>query len=532
MPLPTKSLLRRLLPFCLPALVLAAWALLTAAGSVPPLLLPSPGAVAERAWRLLASGELLQHAAVSMARVFAGFLISASAALSLALLIHRRPLLEETLSLVLESLRVIPPLSLVPLLILWLGIDEAPKLAIVVLASFFPIYLSSLTALRGVRTAYSDLVRMLGLTEAEAVREICIPGAAPGIITGLRLGFGYAWRALVGAELIAAASGLGYLIEDASSLARTDVVLVGILSIALLGILCDQIFGRLAALLTPWQGRSERPVERAADAIAKGAPKTACSGSAREAADAAPRCGIALEALTVTYPGLSSPPVHGLSFEAAPGTVTAILGRSGCGKTTLLKALAGLLSPLSGSIHFTGRPAPKIALVFQEPTLLPWKTVRENAELALLPDVRKGALTQSAAQQSAAEALSLTGLSGLAERYPRALSGGQQQRAGLARALAARPDILLMDEPFGALDALTRLELQDVSRRLFSARRMTVIMITHDVREAVRMADRALVLREGRVASAMALDLPYPRRAADPRAAQAEESLLAELMRR
>ena len=131
-----------------------------------------------------------------------------------------------------------------PLLILWLGIDEAPKLAIVVLASFFPIYLSALTALRSVSSKYKELAQMLGLTESARVQEILLPGAAPGILTGLRLGFGYAWRALVGAELIAAASGLGYLIEDASSLARTDVVMVGILTIAGLGILCDQLFRR------------------------------------------------------------------------------------------------------------------------------------------------------------------------------------------------------------------------------------------------------------------------------------------------
>ncbi|HAB82266.1 MAG TPA: hypothetical protein DCE69_03225, partial [Sutterella wadsworthensis] len=112
-----------------------------------------------------------------MGRVFAGFLLSASAALGLALLLYRRPLWESALSLVLEALRVIPPLSLVPLLILWLGIDEAPKLAIVVLASFFPIYLSALTALRSVSSKYKELAQMLGLTESARVQEILLPGA-------------------------------------------------------------------------------------------------------------------------------------------------------------------------------------------------------------------------------------------------------------------------------------------------------------------------------------------------------------------
>ena len=136
-----RSGLRRFLPILLPAVILLGWWLVTSSGAVPALLLPGPGAVAKRFLSLLDSGELLTHAAVSMGRVFAGFLLSASAALGLALLLYRRPLWESALSLVLEALRVIPPLSLVPLLILWLGIDEAPKLAIVVLASFFPIYL-------------------------------------------------------------------------------------------------------------------------------------------------------------------------------------------------------------------------------------------------------------------------------------------------------------------------------------------------------------------------------------------------------
>lgn len=532
-----RNPLRRLLPFVLPALLLAAWWAASAAGAFPPILLPGPDAVARRFGRLIASGELFGHAGTSMARVFAGFLISSTAALGLALLLHRRPVLESALSLVLEALRVIPPLSLVPLLILWLGIDEAPKLAIVVLASFFPIYLSSLAALRGVRERYRDLARVFGLSERRAVREILLPGAAPGILTGLRLGFGYAWRALVGAELIAAASGLGYLVEDASSLARTDVVMVGILTIAVLGILCDKLFGRVALAFTPWM----RPEARHAPAAAPAAPAAASPAAASrnlptaETVPERPMRGITFENLTVTYPGLEVPPVRDLTLTAEAGRVTAVLGRSGCGKTTLLKAAAGLLEPASGAVRFTGGDGarPHVSMVFQEATLLPWKTVRENVALAL-PEPGSGADAAELARREAKvnEVLALTGLTELAGRLPDALSGGQQQRAGLARALAADPEILLMDEPFGALDALTRLELQRESRALFARSRMTVLMITHDVAEAVRMADRAAVLRDGRAAAEFAIDLPHPRRTSDPAAGALEEAVLAELLRR
>lgn len=522
-------MLKKALPLVLPLLLLLLWWGVAASGAVPPLLLPGPEAVARRFMTLLASGELLRHAAVSMARVFSGFLLSASAALLLALLFCRHPKVEGAFSLTLEALRVVPPLSLVPLLILWLGIDEAPKLAIVVLASFFPVHLSALSAMRSVRGSFLDLSRVLGLSGTETVRHILMPGAAPGIITGLRLGFGYAWRALVGAELIAAASGLGYLIEDASSLARTDVVIVGILTIAGLGILCDALFRRAARVLTPWTAPEESRRREPARAAVPAPQREEAPAQAAPERPLKTLPGIELEDLTVGYPGGGRPPVEHLSFTVAPGRITALLGRSGCGKTTLMKAVAGLLPIRSGAVRFTGRAHPKTAMVFQEPTLLPWKTVRENVAAALFSELgERAALTDPRVD----EALRLVGLESRAQSLPGELSGGQQQRVGFARALAARPDVLLMDEPFGALDALTRRELQDESTAVFARRRMTVLMITHDVREAVRMADAAVILRAGAAPEVFPVDLPHPRRLSDPGVAALEERILDELMRR
>lgn len=224
-------------------LVLLWWA---ASRHVPSLLLPSPAAVGEAFLSLLASGEWFVHAGQSLARVFAGYATASTLALGAAALLYRRPRLEGWLSPLMESLRVVPPLSLIPLLILWLGIDEAPKLAIVVLASFFPVFVTTREALARVARDYEDVSNVLALTPVERLRHVLLPGAAGPVSAGLRLGFGYAWRALVGAELIAASSGLGYLIEDAGSLAHTDVVFVGILSIALLGVGFDALFRRLA----------------------------------------------------------------------------------------------------------------------------------------------------------------------------------------------------------------------------------------------------------------------------------------------
>lgn len=244
--------MRTLRYFALPILLLAAWWWITRDGRIPAILLPSPSAVLTAAEELMASGEWFRHVGVSLLRVFSGYAAASAAALSLAALLARSPRMEAGAQVLLESLRVVPPLSLIPLLILWLGIDEAPKLAIVVLASFFPIYLSTISALKWADQRYGELAAYLQLTPAERLRHVLLPGAAPQILTGLRLGFGYAWRALVGAELIAAGSGLGYLIEDAGALVRTDVVIVGILTIAVLGVALDALYKHLIERLIPW----------------------------------------------------------------------------------------------------------------------------------------------------------------------------------------------------------------------------------------------------------------------------------------
>lgn len=512
------------LPWFAPAVFLALWWIVSELGLFPPILLPSPQAVFSRAWQLLASGELFEHAATSLARVFAGFLISSTLALACAFLFHALPRAERAASLVFEALRVVPPLSLVPLLILWLGIDEAPKLAIVILASFFPIYLSSFDALRSTDRSYASLARILGLSSAERIRHVLLPGAAPGILTGLRLGFGYAWRALVGAELIAAASGLGYLIEDASMLAKTDIVMVGILSIAVLGVACDALFRRVLERFLP--GRSRK----AGKPVTSKAASTSAADLRRATADDAQLPGIDIARLRAGYPDaqgiVERPTIDGLSLALRPGTITALLGRSGCGKTTLLKVIAGLLPASGGRVTFSSGKRPLLGMVFQAPTLLPWKTVRENVRLALLGE------PVSQADARVDEVLALVGLLARAEDYPQNLSGGQQQRVGFARALARSPKLLLMDEPFGALDAITRSELQRESIRIFASTRMTVLMITHDVREAVAMADRIAVMAEGTIAASFDLKMPQPRRLTDPKVAALEERILAELLSR
>ena len=174
-----------------------------------------------------------------------------------------------------------------------------------------------------------------------------------------------------------------------------------------------------------------------------------------------------------------------------------------------------------------GAPAdakPGLGVVFQTPMLLPWKTVRENVELALLP------LAPEERRVKAESALALAGLLDRAQDWPQNLSGGQQQRVGFARALARSPQLLLMDEPFGALDALTRSELQLECVRIFAETKMTVLMITHDVREAVAMADRIALMARGVIDSGVDVPATKPRRLSDPATAALEERILGRLM--
>lgn len=221
-------------------------------GLAHPYLLPSPERVVLAALDLYDRGVLGTHVAASLWRVGVGFALTVSVAVPLAVINALLPAVHGLLRLVLEALRVTPPLALVPLLILWLGIGEASKLAIVVLASFFPVYMNTLAGLQQADRRLLELARTIELTPTERVVHILVPGALPGMVTGLQLGFGYSWRALVGAELIAAPAGLGYLIIDSSEMARTDRVMVGILAIAALGAASDALFRQLAALLTPW----------------------------------------------------------------------------------------------------------------------------------------------------------------------------------------------------------------------------------------------------------------------------------------
>ncbi|MCL4560707.1 MAG: ABC transporter ATP-binding protein [Chloroflexi bacterium] len=197
-----------------------------------------------------------------------------------------------------------------------------------------------------------------------------------------------------------------------------------------------------------------------------------------------------------------------VNFKVYPQEFVCVLGPSGSGKTTLLRVLAGLQNPTQGDVSFAGGQ-PRIGVVFQQANLMPWRTVLENITLPMeLWGVPKGQ-----ARQSARELIDLVGLQGFEDSRPRDLSGGMAQRVAIARSLIQDPDLLLLDEPFGSLDALTRERMGAELMRIWQARRKTVIMVTHSISEALFLSDRVLVLtsRPGRVNLDLPVDLPRPR---------------------
>jgi ABC-type nitrate/sulfonate/bicarbonate transport system permease component len=230
-----------------PLLVLLLWQAAANSGWVSAYLLPAPMTVLSTFFKLCASGGLARHVYSSLFRVLGGFTLSCLIAFFLALLVHRCRSLEDLLAAPLALLRMIPPLAMVPLLILWLGIGNATQITVIVLASFFPIFLNACAGLKRVTAAQRELADSLRLSRRRYYRYVLLPAATPSMVTGVRLAFGYSWRALIGAELIAASSGLGYMIIDAQGMQRTDEVIVGILAIGVIGWLLDLSFTRAVA---------------------------------------------------------------------------------------------------------------------------------------------------------------------------------------------------------------------------------------------------------------------------------------------
>ncbi|QKK19369.1 ATP-binding cassette domain-containing protein [Rhizobium indicum] len=221
--------------------------------------------------------------------------------------------------------------------------------------------------------------------------------------------------------------------------------------------------------------------------------------------------------------------LRGINLHIPAGQFVAVIGKSGCGKSTLLRILMGLDEPSAGELHFEdadgAQASPNARIVFQEPRLLPWLSVADNVVVGL-----GDGIDSRAAAKAADAVLAEVQLSEKTREWPARLSGGQRQRVALARALVSRPGVLALDEPLGALDALTRISMQELINRVWRELGFTAVLVTHDVSEAVHLADRVIVLDEGRIALDLAIPYPRPRRHGHPGLAELEGRLLAAIL--
>lgn len=218
--------------------------------------------------------------------------------------------------------------------------------------------------------------------------------------------------------------------------------------------------------------------------------------------------------------------LRGIDLHIPAGQFVAIVGQSGCGKSTLLRLIAGLEKPTAGTISFgEDTRAEDIRVMFQEPRLLPWASVLSNVEVGLGRDRQK-----ADAKARAEQALGEVGLADKRDQWPSLLSGGQKQRVALARALVSHPRVLALDEPLGALDALTRISMQSLLNRVWNDQEFTSILVTHDVSEAVALADRVLVIEDGRIAQDITVDIARPRQHGAADQAALEGAILRHLL--
>jgi sulfonate transport system permease protein len=243
---------RFLLPLAVPVVLLVLWQIASDTGCLKPSILPSPFVIFQTLLELLKSGELFQNLKISLARVLEGFVIGAGLGLIVGFAMGLSKPMERAFSLITGLLRPIPTIAWIPALILWLGIGESSKVTVIAVGSFWPVLLSAIQGVRSTDPKYLEVARVLEKDAQTILLKVIIPSALPSIFTGLRVGMGIAWASVVGAELIAASSGIGFMIMYAREVSQPDVMLVGVLAIGLTGLLIDFLLLQLQRRLLQW----------------------------------------------------------------------------------------------------------------------------------------------------------------------------------------------------------------------------------------------------------------------------------------
>ena len=445
-------------------------------------------------WHGLTDGNLKSDLMFSLRNILAGLAIATVVGVGLGVMIGEHKRLQVATAPLLDFARATPTVAFVPVIILTLGIGAAPKVFLIFLGTLWPILLNTISGVRGINPAVREIARSYRIPWGLRLWKVVLPGALPQIFAGIRVALSIAVVLMVvseiydrpgqlhSAERIELPGGrhLGRNDSDRHPRLRPE----------------PRAAGRRA--------RVPRLVLPACSQVSPGRPRERRTGGCRMRRGSSGTV-ITHERAALVVDRLSKSYGHGkdaqrvlseLSMRVEPGEFVCIVGPSGAGKTTLLRCLSGLLAPTSGSVSYGGQtvsaPLADIAVVFQDyrGSLMPWMSVRDNVAfplqgLGVKRDVRR---------RRADDALAAVGLADVGHKYPWQLSGGMQQRVAIARGLAYESPVLLMDEPFGSVDAQARFELEDLVLNLRAKLAISVIVVTHDIDEAVYLGDRVIVL--------------------------------------
>ena len=504
---------------------LAAWEGLSRSGFVSVALFPPPTRVMVALWDMVVNGGLARDTMLSLSRLFAGVAVGVTVAVTVGLLTGSIPRLAVIIEPLVQLLRPVPPVAIIPLVIIWLGIGNVAKIFSIGFAVFFPVWLNTHSGVRRVpqRLIWSAATPVF--VRSRILWEVAFPSAMPFIIAGIRTAISVAFIMIFVSEYGSASSGLGYVISVSYLAFRIDRMLAALIVLASLGALADYGFTLLVARAFPWLAGSLRNDESRTQANFSlpnlGESEQVSNGD------------VSLKNVSVAYGETSV--LRNIDLTIQRGQFLAVVGLSGSGKTSLINAIAGFISH-DGVV---ARPQ-RVGVVFQDHAAFDWLSTKRNIAFGLFSSrkddrwfpirslgTRHANNVPSAGlwnrlfkrdpgaakhvQDVVDRQLAMARLEGLGDRYPGELSGGQVQRLGLARANSPDPDLILLDEPFASLDRHTRERMQEWLLEVWSASHKTIVFVTHDIEEAIFLADRVIALRDGRIAAEFSVAYDRPR---------------------
>ncbi|HCY75780.1 MAG TPA: hypothetical protein DHV28_07645 [Ignavibacteriales bacterium] len=523
----TNKLIAFSIGIILPIVIILLWNWGVKTEVLPPSLIASPIKVLSKFKTLIGDDVLWLNAKASLFRLLAGFLLGSIFGIALGVLVGVSKLASRIIEPLFLILIPVPPLAWIPLLIITFGIDQGSKIALISIGSFCTLFL---TTSYSVKATDKNLLELSNLYSKEwyvKLFRILLPSSASNIIGSLRVSMALSWTLLMASEMIASSSGLGWFIWDSRNFSRPDDMIVGMISVGILGWFTDRSLQWLGNYFSRWKAVkkepsllnmfriwvwSNLPLQNQWNDLRAIYRKLQLSvsdfffdkfnlvfGKKKSQSRTHPDTSnktvleVSIKEKKFKLNGGELRVLKNLSLNIQQGEFNTFIGPSGCGKTTLLKLIAGLDVDFSGEIRNSNEKVIGSSLerciVFQEQRLLPWLRVKDNITFSLPVSIR-GNLKR----KKALEAIELVGLTGFENAYPNQLSGGMQQRVALARAMVNLPRVLLLDEPFGALDSITRDKMQKEMKRILKGTDTTVLMVTHDIDEAITLSDRILVL--------------------------------------